>query len=188
MGINLTKIRNDQGDEIKGLTRLYRILVSESAHLIWAMRCKWRIQDEQNPFKVPTEKSSRAKWFTRINKRLRHDRLLTDRITYGRKALKIPLVRSTWEPLLTKDLEDGPPPSYEESEKLHYNTVYDESYEILRVPERVRSVEEEEEARLLIVSWVEHVERVSRLSAVMHLFFGGLKRAIHQAGLPDEHL
>ncbi|KAH7925317.1 hypothetical protein BV22DRAFT_1011489, partial [Leucogyrophana mollusca] len=55
---------------IKGESRLMKILISESAHLIWTARCDRTINGNPNP---PTTMISR--WYHQINRRLHTDRL-----------------------------------------------------------------------------------------------------------------
>ena len=81
---------------LRGANRLYRIAVSESAHLIWRLRCKWRISDEADPDKIPTKEEVQKVWLNVINRRLRLDCLLTDKHKYGKKAIRQPLVEKTW--------------------------------------------------------------------------------------------
>jgi len=86
----------DNSKSLVGANRLYRILVSESAHLIWRLRCKWRINDEANPEKIPTKKEIQTTWLNTINRRLQLDCLLTNKHKYGKKALRPSLVERTW--------------------------------------------------------------------------------------------
>ena len=86
----------DDSKPLVGANRLYRIAVSESAHLIWRLRCKWRINDEADPEKIPTEKEIRTTWLNMINRRLQLDCLLTNKHKYGKKALRPSLVEKTW--------------------------------------------------------------------------------------------
>ncbi|KDQ57929.1 hypothetical protein JAAARDRAFT_108514, partial [Jaapia argillacea MUCL 33604] len=59
----------------KGASRLLQILASESAHLIWAIRCLRVIQDV-----TLTEEAIRQRWLNAMNQRL-----TTDRITAARR-------------------------------------------------------------------------------------------------------
>ncbi|KAG2755617.1 hypothetical protein P692DRAFT_201836748 [Suillus brevipes Sb2] len=59
-------------------TRLFHILVLESAHLIWKLRCERTIK-------------------------LKFDRLLTDSKRYGTKALKVETVLKTWSSILLNE-------------------------------------------------------------------------------------
>lgn len=75
--------------------RLYKIVISESAHFIWALRCERRITKEDD---APAygEDEVRNKWIHRMNTRLTLDRHTTDRKRYKSKAVKPATVLNTW--------------------------------------------------------------------------------------------
>ena len=75
-------------------------MVSESAHLIWRLRCERVIghADEENWQHSPKEIA--ARWTATMNSRLRRDVEGTDK-KYGRLALKGSLVACTWRELMT---------------------------------------------------------------------------------------
>jgi len=98
---------SDGKKPLPGANRLYRIIVSESAHLIWHLRCKWRITDEGDPQRIATEEEVRKTWLNIINRRLKLDCLLTNRYRYGRKAICPSLVTQTWWGVL-RNQEDLP--------------------------------------------------------------------------------
>ncbi|EAU86973.2 hypothetical protein CC1G_08444 [Coprinopsis cinerea okayama7 len=100
MGVNLVTIRSEDGTAAPGATRLFRILVSEAAYLIWVLRCEWRIGKEADARMIPTAEHIRNRLLANINKRLRFDRILTNRRAYGKKALKPRLIEATWYPVL----------------------------------------------------------------------------------------
>ena len=52
LGCGLAKIRDQRGKTLKGSSRLFMIVVSESAYLIWRLRCEWRIEREENQSKI----------------------------------------------------------------------------------------------------------------------------------------
>ncbi|KAJ7655668.1 ribonuclease H-like protein [Mycena polygramma] len=83
-----------QGDP--GTTRLYKILVTESAHLIRRIRNERRIQ-KQGP--TPIAKI-RNRWLKTMNNRLAIDCAMTDTFEYGKKALRLPTVKKTWKKVL----------------------------------------------------------------------------------------
>ncbi|KAH6904578.1 hypothetical protein BKA70DRAFT_1373392 [Coprinopsis sp. MPI-PUGE-AT-0042] len=112
MGLGLVNILNAEGATIKGLTRLFRILVSEATHLIWQMRCEWRIEFEGEAAKIHAEAHVRNKWLMAINRRLRYDRILTDVRSYGRKAIKPQTVEETWTTILDETLTKTLPPDW----------------------------------------------------------------------------
>jgi ribonuclease HI len=79
-----------------GTTRLYRILLSESAYLIWKLRNE-RVIGERNGAS-PQEITNR--WTKCINVRLELDCLLTNANKWGKKSLKKSLVLATWRKTL----------------------------------------------------------------------------------------
>ncbi|KAJ7671504.1 RnaseH-domain-containing protein [Mycena polygramma] len=79
-----------------GTTRLYKILVTESAHLIWRIRNERRIQ-QKGPAPIA---EIRNRWLKTMNNRLAIDCAMTDTLKYGKKALKMPMVKKTWKKVL----------------------------------------------------------------------------------------
>lgn len=51
LGASLIEIRDEDGKINKGVTRLYRILITETAHLIWRTRCLMKIEYKDEPSK-----------------------------------------------------------------------------------------------------------------------------------------
>ncbi|KAF6747264.1 hypothetical protein DFP72DRAFT_992593 [Ephemerocybe angulata] len=89
LSISLYEIRDDEGALLVGLTRLFHIIISESLYLMWILR-----------------------WLAVINRRLKYDRILTNKSSYGRKALNPLLVRWTWEPLMESTYRQRPHPDW----------------------------------------------------------------------------
>ena len=87
----------------KGKNRLYRVLMSETAFLIWKLRNERRIRDEdaQEHRNITNETTSR--WTNAINKRLTIDRHLTNDIRFGKRALNSKLVKNTWRGCLKNE-------------------------------------------------------------------------------------
>lgn len=83
----------------QGTTRLYRILVAESAYLIWCLRNE-RVIQEQGAASIQEIKN---RWCKIVNDRLLFDCLLTNKDRYGRKALEKSLVLSTWRKTLKNE-------------------------------------------------------------------------------------
>jgi ribonuclease HI len=90
MAGGVTKVGN------MGENRLYKILITESAHLIWKLRNERKIQ-HTGPHAL---EKIRNRWLKTINNRLAVDCAMTDGLKYGRKALKMPLVKNTWKKTL----------------------------------------------------------------------------------------
>ena len=83
--------------------RFYRILITESAHLIWKIRCERVIRNEGE---LTTTNEVRSKWLAAVNLRLELDRKMTNP-KYKKKALNKSLVLSTWKGVL-KNEQDLP--------------------------------------------------------------------------------
>ena len=94
-----------KGRPDSGKNRLYRILVSETAYLIWKLRNKQRIRDEDGLVQLEREVLSR--WKHSINKRITMDRMLTNTARFKKNALDDKLIRATWGGCL-QDEEDLP--------------------------------------------------------------------------------
>ncbi|CAK5281680.1 unnamed protein product [Mycena citricolor] len=75
----------------EGTSRLFRILVSESAHLIWRIRCE-RVIQEKDEATIP---EIRNRWINKMNTRLLLDCKLSNEAKYGTKHIKASLVRKT---------------------------------------------------------------------------------------------
>lgn len=79
----------------KGKSKLLQILVSESAYLIWTIRCERVIQK-----KHLDAREIKARWHRAINKRLTEDRIIATEIK--RSKYVIEQLRNTWEEALKK--------------------------------------------------------------------------------------
>ncbi|KAJ7577197.1 hypothetical protein C8J56DRAFT_899284 [Mycena floridula] len=110
MGAGSIKIYASGRKIDKGKTRLFRLIVTESAHLIWTTRCKIIVREEA----IPTEAHLTNAWAQVINERLGEDRRLTNPYIFKKKALDKALVLATWrgtlkdENLLPTDWIRGP--------------------------------------------------------------------------------
>jgi len=82
----------------KGPTRLFQTLLSESAYLIWTLRCERVIQE-----KNLSDGEIRARWHRAINERLTIDKVTATKIIRTDKFTK--LIEETWEPTLSKTME-----------------------------------------------------------------------------------
>ena len=79
----------------KGKTRLLQILISESAHLIWVLRCERIIQG-----KTHSESEIKARWLRKINERLTCDRITATKIIRNKTYTK--LIKNTWKTTLQR--------------------------------------------------------------------------------------
>ncbi|KAE9392449.1 hypothetical protein BT96DRAFT_1057036 [Gymnopus androsaceus JB14] len=95
LSCGLLKVKDPEGKYMQGDSRLYRILISESAHLIWKLRCN-RVINGKADF-LETEIENR--WWRTIQSRLKLDCLLTSN-KFGKGSLSKRLVEKTWEEVL----------------------------------------------------------------------------------------
>jgi ribonuclease HI len=75
-GCGLAQFQNIKGQRKLGAERLYRIIMTESAHLIWRMRCE-RIIERNNREQWHTAQEIKNRWYGAINKRLALDQAMT---------------------------------------------------------------------------------------------------------------
>ncbi|KAF8061862.1 ribonuclease H-like domain-containing protein [Lyophyllum atratum] len=102
LGAPLVELRDAESKIDVGSTRLFRILMIESAYLIWKLRCARVCQNNNTPF---TKIEVRRRWAKTMNERFDLDQQMTNG-KYGKKALSKELVNKTWK-LVRKD---GAPP------------------------------------------------------------------------------
>ncbi|KAG1837267.1 RnaseH-domain-containing protein [Suillus subalutaceus] len=74
-------------------SRLLKILISESAYLIWTLRCERTIKGQ-----IHTEDNITSRWVNTINKRIQLDRAIAARTKRSSKA--ITQVRQTWADII----------------------------------------------------------------------------------------
>ncbi|KAJ7119979.1 hypothetical protein C8R43DRAFT_900831 [Mycena crocata] len=87
----------DKGDA--GRSRLYRILISESAHLIWRIRNE-RVLKKKD---LATTAEVKNRWLRSINIRLQLDCAMTNEVKWGKKSIKKTLVQKTWSKVLKNE-------------------------------------------------------------------------------------
>lgn len=75
--------------------RLYQILISESAYLIWKIRCQWRISDNDEHLIPPTPAETRNLWRTMLNKRVQEN-ILSTYPSLLKHAIPPALAYKTW--------------------------------------------------------------------------------------------
>jgi ribonuclease HI len=101
LGCGLAVFCDDKGKIKRGTQRLYRILMSESAYLIWKLRNDRVISCDGVP---TTEEEIMNKWKFAINQRLQVDITLANRPTRGKRpALAQKLVLETWSGTLDNE-------------------------------------------------------------------------------------
>ncbi|KAH9054174.1 hypothetical protein EDB87DRAFT_1780248 [Lactarius vividus] len=97
--------RHNQPEQIReslaGPNRLLHILISESAYLIWVLRCERAIQ-----MKTHSAQEIKNRWLRAINIRLTNDKITTSKIK--RKNTTLQLAVSTWKAVLDREWELPP--------------------------------------------------------------------------------
>ncbi|KAK0468777.1 hypothetical protein IW261DRAFT_1406805 [Armillaria novae-zelandiae] len=86
------------GTTHKGVERAFRILIPETAFLIWRLRCERRTQRGSNHDEV-------TGWRNVMSQRFEHGRLMADKLIFGPKATREQIVLDTWNGLIYK--QDG---------------------------------------------------------------------------------
>ncbi|KIM72046.1 hypothetical protein PILCRDRAFT_82226 [Piloderma croceum F 1598] len=94
VGCGLGKFKSAKGQHKPGANRLYRILLSESAYLIWKIRCE-RLLVRSNEEQWHSPKEIQNRWLHAMNKRLQFDCAMTNR-RFEKKALADDVVLQTW--------------------------------------------------------------------------------------------
>ncbi|KAJ6621976.1 hypothetical protein B0H10DRAFT_1788983 [Mycena sp. CBHHK59/15] len=101
LGCGLAEFCDDKGKIKEGTQRLYRILISESAYLIWKLRNDQRISQNGMP---ASKEEIINKWKYTINLRLQVDITLANRPRKGKHpALAPQLVLTTWSRTLDNE-------------------------------------------------------------------------------------
>ncbi|KAH9008164.1 hypothetical protein EDB83DRAFT_2211893, partial [Lactarius deliciosus] len=81
--------------------RLLHIPISESAHLIWVLRCERTIQ-----LKTHSAQEIKNRWLQAINERLTNDKIIATKVKRS-KAMMLS-VDSTWKAALSREWELPP--------------------------------------------------------------------------------
>ena len=105
LACGFAEVEDANGKRDRGADRLYRILISETAHLIWKLRCTRVIERGSDPSKYFTKYEIHNRWLACINAHLHLDILLTDKKKFGHWALNLKRVMNTWRRVL-KDAEN----------------------------------------------------------------------------------
>src|ERR1700722_2156881 len=96
LGGGLANFKTLLGKPDTGKNWLFQILVSESAFLIWKIRCERRIQREDDREKFHSTQEIHNRWVATINKRLVERYLATNKRRYGKKAVGEYTIVQTW--------------------------------------------------------------------------------------------
>ena len=100
LGCGLQGLKQTRRLTAKGRNRLFTILISESAHLIWKVRCERIIKREDDPARRHTKREITNKWLMIINTRLKLDKMYINKKRYSKKAMRKSLVEQTWRGVL----------------------------------------------------------------------------------------
>ena len=93
---NQNNNQNTSNAHLRGATCLLHILISESAFLIWVLRCERVIHE-----KIHSHQEIKSKWLHVINERLTEDKINATQIKRNKGFTK--LVVDTWEKVLEKE-------------------------------------------------------------------------------------
>ncbi|EIM91131.1 uncharacterized protein STEHIDRAFT_49333, partial [Stereum hirsutum FP-91666 SS1] len=103
LGCGVSDFKTGDGKRLPGANRLWRILISESAHLIWKLCCIRRIQHEDDPEMSFSHNEIHNKWVFTMNQRLSLDRSTSNKMKFGTKATRPDLVLKTWNGTLLNE-------------------------------------------------------------------------------------
>ncbi|KZV82321.1 hypothetical protein EXIGLDRAFT_576561, partial [Exidia glandulosa HHB12029] len=98
-GCSAAVFEDEEKEAAAGKARAFRIIVSESAFLIWKIRCERRIQHEDDVNWTLSQEEIINRWRAVINMRISTDRLLTNKSRHKRGALGTQTVLHTWRSL-----------------------------------------------------------------------------------------
>ncbi|TEB21314.1 hypothetical protein FA13DRAFT_1643096 [Coprinellus micaceus] len=102
-------VKNGETGKIRtGASRLRTILIAQSAHLIWKLRCEWRMGHRGDPAKVHTKRKIHNRWVDMINRTIRFDIMAAKSKNPIRGAPRPATALHTWINTLQDDsiLED----------------------------------------------------------------------------------
>ncbi|KIY53069.1 hypothetical protein FISHEDRAFT_33974 [Fistulina hepatica ATCC 64428] len=103
MVLGLLDFKNSRDMLLEGAQRLAKIVIIESIHIIWALRCERRIQFQDNERSWRSNQYIRNLWISSINSRIAIDRLSTNRRKFGSRAVKKETVLKTWSGILQNE-------------------------------------------------------------------------------------
>jgi ribonuclease HI len=101
VGCTMAKFLTKTGQRRPGAERLYRILMTESAHLIWRIRCE-RLLERCDKEQWHTTREIQNKWLYAINRRLSLDQAMTNK-KYEAKGISVQTVLNTWSGTLKNE-------------------------------------------------------------------------------------
>ncbi|EJD54176.1 hypothetical protein AURDEDRAFT_52004 [Auricularia subglabra TFB-10046 SS5] len=96
LGCATMRLAGYWGARSRGVERAFQIVVSESAFLVWKIRCEKRIQHAEDPDWQLPEEAARDRWVAVIKRRMEQDKILSQKQGFKKKALNSWLVEDTW--------------------------------------------------------------------------------------------
>ncbi|KZT17994.1 hypothetical protein NEOLEDRAFT_1081388, partial [Neolentinus lepideus HHB14362 ss-1] len=99
LGCALIQHKTQAGKSLPGTDRLYRIIMSQSAFLIWKLRCERVIQNDGAHHNT---QEIRNRWTSTLNDNLKLDQAMTH-TKFGKQALKRKIVLRTWSHTLINE-------------------------------------------------------------------------------------
>lgn len=103
IGISSIDLHKSNPRISEGRARLFQVLISEAAHLIWKLRCDRVLDHDNDRLYWPSRNVIAKATQTRLNIRLRMDCLHADNGKFDKKAIREDLIRGTWEGLLENE-------------------------------------------------------------------------------------
>jgi exonuclease III len=83
--------------EFRGIERFWRILQSETDHVLWTLRCEARIARGDRPEERHTIPEATNRWRSAIERRLSIEKISTDSKRFGAIAMDRDIVIETWD-------------------------------------------------------------------------------------------
>ncbi|KAI0089041.1 hypothetical protein BDY19DRAFT_889612, partial [Irpex rosettiformis] len=96
MGANLIKILDKEGQDILHQSRLQQIIITESAYLIWKIRCERVIEKGTDQGNWHSEREISERWRAMLRRRMSFDFAMTHPKLPKSKRLDPALVKETW--------------------------------------------------------------------------------------------
>ncbi|KAH9856131.1 hypothetical protein C2E23DRAFT_866206 [Lenzites betulinus] len=122
LGIPSWESRTDKGETCPGKTRLLRISLSETAYLVWKIRCERVISWQEQPDRTHSDHQLRSLWARVMGERLRLD-LDRTRRKWGKRSLPRNVVLETWRGTLHD--EKALPEDWTETTGVLVGTLHD---------------------------------------------------------------
>jgi len=99
----IADFKSVDGKPSPGDNRLWSILISEASNLIWKIRCTRVIERAGKDDPLHSEQEVHNNLIAALNKRLLHDRILTNKARYASLAIPESVVLKTWSGILANE-------------------------------------------------------------------------------------